>query len=56
MNNVTLEIYWDDTTATYRYRLANNGIVTTGDYEWANRIASHYGIEVPRAGEENETA
>lgn len=56
-NNVKLEIYWDDRYAEYRYQLVKDGVdvlSANGDYEWANKTAAHYGITVPRAGEEHE--
>lgn len=56
-NNLKLRIEWDDNYADFRYVLSNEREeVARGSSDWANRIAAHYGLEVPRAGEKDEEA
>lgn len=62
-----LTIFWDDQSAEYRYRLTTTNLdadlddypvnsYIDGDLEWAKRIAAHYNLKVPEAGEDDEEA
>lgn len=46
-DETTLDTYWDMTEASWRYKLVYNYKTFYGDREWAQRIAEHYGIDVP---------
>lgn len=60
MKDYKLTKVWSDNKGDYIYTLFKNGTSTArgnwtpvahGDIMWANRIASHYDIEVPQKGE-----